>query len=90
MNKAINENHLNVRVECVRDNEPLFLNPNSDFIQTLMSVYKEYCRIYHLPENKNEHRFEIGAHFFRKLDAHAVFPHFLNKKIPLISQRDFY
>lgn len=37
-----------------------------------------------------EHRFENGAHLLKKLDAHAVFPRFANKKIPLISQRDFY
>lgn len=42
MNKALKEANLDVCVECPRDNEPLFLNPNSDFIQTLMGVYKEY------------------------------------------------
>lgn len=42
MKKALKEANLDVQVECPRDNEPLFLNPNSEFIQTLMNVYREY------------------------------------------------
>lgn len=42
MRQALAEANLNVSAECVHNSNPLFLNPNSDFIQTLMNVYKEY------------------------------------------------
>ena len=42
MKKALKEAGLEGSVECLSDSKPLFLNPNSDFIQKLMSVYKEY------------------------------------------------
>lgn len=42
MKKTMDESGLDVTVKCVNDSKPLFLNPNSDFIQTLMNVYKEY------------------------------------------------
>ena len=63
-----------------------------DFIFRDYEDGMEYVSI--MFEMKNEMEDTAHKHrnedFFRKLDAHAVFPHFLIKKIPLISQRDFY
>lgn len=44
MTKALKEADIDLNVECTSNSEPLFLNPNSDFIQTLMNVYKEYSK----------------------------------------------
>lgn len=40
--EACQEANIEVDVNCLSDSEPLFLDPNSSFIQTLMSVYREY------------------------------------------------
>ena len=42
MKKSLEEAQLDVKVENPSNSNPLFLNPNSSFIQTLMNVYKEY------------------------------------------------
>lgn len=44
MSEALKEANLDVCVECTSDSVPLFLDPNSSFIQTLMSVYREYSK----------------------------------------------
>ena len=44
MRKALKEAGLDGSVECLSDSKPLFLNPDSDFIQKLMQVYREYSQ----------------------------------------------
>lgn len=42
MKKAMSETGLDIHVENTSNSNPLFLNPNSEFITTLMDVYKKY------------------------------------------------
>ena len=42
MNQAMKDAQLDITVENPSNSVPLFLNPNSQFIQTLMNVYREY------------------------------------------------
>ncbi|MGN1343858.1 MAG: dipeptidase PepV [Traorella sp.] len=44
MNQAMKKANLKVKVENPSNSEPLFLNPNSEFIKTLMNVYREYSK----------------------------------------------
>lgn len=76
MQNAFKAAHLDVQVEKCGDSQPLFLDPNSDFIQTLMRVYKEYSG-----DNFTPAMTMGGGTYARKLPNCVAFgPEFPNPK----------